>query len=344
MADSRRLCFVSGGSLVDGPQPPHVIFRGAVVEIDPVLLLLDVRQLRIAEAEHVRVIQQHVGQPLVASKEVVRTQTRAVIAPARPRVAGRFDVHSSIFADEERLATIAAARVAGIIVPGFAAGCAEHGEAGGEGCWILLVVVGIENICLGQQMRVSARIEERARWVHCAGCCQQGFEAGDMLIGASFVEWAPANDRRMIAVAADNSAPLVHKTAHRFLLRDIHPPTGELAPEQIAQLVRPVEGARLEDLLVEPRPVEPRGHRKLDVAAERLVTGRGVDAIGVEALVKDESLEDRPVVDEKAIALDGDFAEATVAANAVQHLASPQGVQWSGRRGRACPPATARPV
>jgi hypothetical protein len=100
----------------------------------------------------------------------------------------------------------------------------------------------------------------------------------------------------MIAVAAHDLVPLVHKTAHGFLILHIHSPTGKLAPHQAAQSVGPVEGARVEDLLVKPRPVEPRRQGKLDVVAERLVAGRGVDAIGVEALVKDEPLEYGPVV------------------------------------------------
>ena len=145
-------------------------------------------------------------------------------------------------------------------MPRVAAGRAEHGVAGGEGFWILLVVVGIKNIRLGQEVRVSTRIEERARRVHCARGRQQVFEARDELVGAGFVERAPANDCRMIAVAAHDLAPLVHKTADGFFLCDVHSPTRKLAPHQIAQLVRPVQGARLEDLLVKPRPIETRCH------------------------------------------------------------------------------------
>ena len=120
--------------------------------------------------------------------------------------------------------------------------------------------MGIKNVRFRQEMCVPARIEERACRVHCARGRQQVFEASDVLIGARFIQRAPPDKSRVIAVTAYGLAPLAHETAHRFFMCDIHTPTGKLAPHQITQLVRPVEGARLEDLLVQPRPVEPGCH------------------------------------------------------------------------------------
>ena len=97
-----------------------------------------------------------------------------------------------------------------------------------------------------------------------------------------------------------------------------HPPGGRLRPGQVAQFVRPVVETRLEDLLVEARPVEAGGHGDLDVLAECVIRRRCPDSVGIESLVEDEPLENRLVVQEELVADDGDLAQSCVGAHLVQ--------------------------
>ncbi len=57
------------------------------------------------------------------------------------------------------------------------------------------------------------------------------------------------------------------------------------------------------------------------VEAKGILGGSGVDALGVEALVQDQTLEHALAVDEEALAIQGDLAEAEVAADLIQDLA-----------------------
>jgi hypothetical protein len=91
----------------------------------------------------------------------------------------------------------------------------------------------------------------------------------------------------MVAVALDLGAPLVEDHALARGIVVVRAPARRLAPHEVAELVRPVEEARLEDLLVQPRAVEAGGHRELDVVLQRGVARRGPDAVGVEALVEE---------------------------------------------------------
>jgi len=72
---------------------------------------------------------------------------------------------------------------------------------------------------------------------------------------------------------------------------------------------------------MQPRPVEPRSHGELDVAPQCVVTRRGVDPFRVEALVENQPLKHRLVVDQHPEAIHVHFAEAEVAVHAVELLA-----------------------
>ncbi len=81
-----------------------------------------------------------------------------------------------------------------------------------------------------------------------------------------------------------------------------------------------VQEALLEDLLVEPGPVEAGFHGELDVAYQGLVGGRGHQPVGVPALVEDEPLEDRAPVEGHGLAPQADGAQPGVALHRVEHL------------------------
>ena len=101
----------------------------------------------------------------------------------------------------------------------------------------------------------------------------------------------------MVAVAQQDFGPFVDEGGIAFGLVVVAP-IGKFAPDQVAELVGPIEEPRLEDLLVQPRAVVTGGHRHLDVVLQRLVGGGGPDAVGIKTLVENQPLEDRLAVDQ----------------------------------------------
>ena len=95
---------------------------------------------------------------------------------------------------------------------------------------------------------------------------------------------------RMVPVAADDLRPFVDHRQIDGRILVVQAPVGELAPDHVSQLVGPIEEPRLENLLVQPGPVEAHGLRELDVVAQRLVARRGPDAFRIEALIEDQSV------------------------------------------------------
>lgn len=108
----------------------------------------------------------------------------------------------------------------------------------------------------------------------------------------------------MIEITPDGLAPLVQKAAEIRGVGMVEAPVGILAPDEIAEAVAVVQKPRLKDLLVKPCAVEAERHRQLNIANQRGLGGRGVNSVGVEALVEDEPLEDRFFVDEKFFAVE----------------------------------------
>ena len=113
------------------------------------------------------------------------------------------------------------------------------------------------------------------------------------------IEGTPADDRRMIAIALQDLGPLIDVVGIVLRLKVVAP-VGKLTPDQVTQLVRPVEEARLEDFLVQPGAVVTGGHAHLDVVLQRFVRRRGPDAIRIKTLVQDQPLEDPLAVDQDA--------------------------------------------
>ena len=123
----------------------------------------------------------------------------------------------------------------------------------------------------------------------------------------------------MVAVAQQHLGPLGDVGGIAVGLVVVAP-VGKLAPDQVAELVGPVEESRLENLLVQPRAVVAGGHRHLDVVLQRLVRRGGPDAVGIETLVENQPLEDRLAVDQDPPAVDGDLPQAEVALQLVDRL------------------------
>ena len=215
-------------------------------------------------------------------------------------------------ADEIRLATVLL--VAGRVDPGRTAP-GQWREAGGERGDILVVVVDVVDI--RYNMDIAAGVDDRARAV-------QGFrdrvDRGEnlaVLADVGFVERAPADDRWVADVSVKGFQPFRQKALQTRRTADIQAPTGMLAPDQVAQPVRPVQEAFLKDFLVQPCPVESERHGALDVAPEFVVRWCGVDAVRIEALVENQALEERFAIQQHGLAVPGDRAQPEIACQPV---------------------------
>lgn len=73
----------------------------------------------------------------------------------------------------------------------------------------------------------------------------------------------------------------------------VEAPVCVFAPNKIAESVRLVEKAPVENPFVQPCAVKAEALGKLDVAAERIAVRRGIDAVRIIALIENEPLKDR---------------------------------------------------
>ncbi len=125
----------------------------------------------------------------------------------------------------------------------------------------------------------------------------------------------------MIAVAHHFVGPLREEVANGLFVVDVQTPACLLGPSDVAQLVGPVEVSLLEDLLVETRAVEAHGLAHLDVVTQGLVAGSRPDTVGIEALVEDETLEVRLIIQVEVAAGQVYLAHSGIGLHLIQHVA-----------------------
>ncbi|OQC02431.1 MAG: hypothetical protein BWX80_03123 [Candidatus Hydrogenedentes bacterium ADurb.Bin101] len=109
-------------------------------------------------------------------------------------------------------------------------------------------------------MRIAAGLQDRSGKVNALGQVHDFF----LQRGCGrrrFIEGTPADDGRMVIVPIDDFLPLGDNRFLRRFLFVVHTPVRELAPDQIAQFVRPIQETRFEHLLMQPRAVETGGLR-----------------------------------------------------------------------------------
>ena len=198
-----------------------------------------------------------------------------------------------------------------------------------EGLDVLLVVVHVVDV--GLHVVVAAGINAGAGGIGGLGGQVHGAQHV-VVLGAAvavprLIERAPADERGVVEIALDLLQPLGQHAEHGLGAGVIQAPVGELAPHQVAQAVAVIEEALLEDLLMQARAIEAAGHGQFDVAHQRGVAGRGVDAVGVEALVEHRALEDGLAVDQEAVAVQAHGAQARVAVDNVLAVGERQVVQ-----------------
>ena len=166
-------------------------------------------------------------------------------------------------------------------------------------------------------MRPAGGIQHRPRGIESAGEVYQEAHEFAVLILLGFVERTPADQRGVVAIALEFFQPFGQEIAPRFRARDVQPPVGLFTPYEVAQPVAMVEEALFKDLFVQARAVEAHVHGKADITLQRRVAGRGVDAVGIEALIQHQPLEHGFAVEQQLAASESDGAHAEIALHRV---------------------------
>jgi len=151
-----------------------------------------------------------------------------------------------------------------------------------------------------------------------------------VVLPPALVERHPHHHAGMVVEGVDDRLPfglelpgrLVRALDVRVLAADVPVAAGHVLPDHQPQLVAPVVPPVGLDLDVLAGHVAAQLARDLDVVAQRLVGGRGVDAVGPEPLVQRPELEQRPVVEHQArhpglVLAQGDLAHAEVSGDLV---------------------------
>src|SRR5690606_35340868 len=200
---------------------------------------------------------------------------------------------------------------------GEAAVLAEHVGAGAGGlAGVAGARIDVEVLHVAVAAVDRAAAVDPAHVVDQAGrvpALDQVGDAGLVVLAPALVERHPHDDRRAAAVLVDHGLQL------GLELRLVTSPGRgrHVLPDEQAELVGvvvPAVGLDL-DVLADRVEAEPLGLHQ--VVLESLVGGRGVDAVGPEALVERADLEDGLAVEQHPVVLDFDAAHAEVRADLV---------------------------
>ena len=105
MQNRKALClslFDRSFAAVDLTDNFHIELRLSVVGIKTVHFLLYIVQLGVAEAEHLRIVQKHIRQPLITGKELFLGLRSVAVAPAVLVHALNIPLDAAVFADKYR--------------------------------------------------------------------------------------------------------------------------------------------------------------------------------------------------------------------------------------------------
>ena len=139
----------------------------------------------------------------------------------------------------------------------------------------------------------------------------------------AFVDGRPDDDRRVIVVALHRRNPLAGETGNVGSVEFVS--VGHFARDQKAEVVGPIEIARIFQLLVLARAIEAHLLGHADVVLDSFVGGRRQDAVGPVALIEHHLQEDGIVVQQHFAALGGDAANAEISLHPIeQHAAAAQ--------------------
>lgn len=169
--------------------------RAAVVGVEPVLFLLDVGQLRVAEGKNLRVVEQRVGEPLQPFEKLLFGLGRVAVTPCTLVHA---PADAAVFADEERLAGRVGLALVALHRLDVGAVQDERSEVLDHRRRFLLVVVDVVNIAF--DVEVPAGVDDGTGRVDRFGRAiderEQGIVLTAMVLIPRFVEGALHESKR----------------------------------------------------------------------------------------------------------------------------------------------------
>ena len=135
----------------------------------------------------------------------------------------------------------------------------------------------------------------------------------------ALVQRHPGDQAGMVVVAGNCLGHVAHHVALLAVAQPIG--AGQLAPHQQTHLVSPVQVAGILKLLMLTRAVVAHLQGQFDVLTQCIIAGSGQQTVGPVALVEDQALEERGVVQQDVAAGNGDLAHAEVGIDNVLRLA-----------------------
>ncbi len=142
-----------------------------------------------------------------------------------------------------------------------------------------------------------------------------------------FVKRAPPYNGRMVEISLQHLHPFRQKSFQRLWPAVVQPPAAMLLPDQVPKLVAEIQISGLKDFLMQSGPIEPCRQRETDVSLQILLRRSRVDPSGIKPLIQYQPLKDRPIVDQKSVALYAKLPHAEIAFDLVLPVGQLQIVQ-----------------
>ena len=302
----------------------------ALVSEHTVLLLLNVVKLSIAEAADVGILAKNCGESLKALDELFLALYSCAVAPA---VAFLYPTDSAVFAYKYRLCGIillalCVKRISiKLILDNALIYILEYYR---KRSGILSIIVNVEYASEGITAYVVIRDGSA---VHDYGTGRilslsyvidhLGHHIGDrsaVRTVPGFVKGAPTDERGVSHISIHLLKPAGKEGIDIHIVPVIPSPVTGLIPYHISVLIRIVEEAGLEYLLVESCTVEAEIHRIDYILLKSLIGRSGIDTVGIEALIKNESAEYVLAVNEEAFLVHRYGTETEISVDLIKNL------------------------
>ena len=121
----------------------------------------------------------------------------------------------------------------------------------------------------------------------------------------------------MVEISLHRLQPFGHKVSVCLGTGNVKSPVAVLAPDYIAQTVTMVKETRLKYLLMQSRAVKAAVHRTQNVGDQLVIVGSCVNALGIKALVKHQSLKYLFAVEHERAVLDRHASHTKIALNLI---------------------------
>ena len=255
------------------------------------MLLLYVVELGVAKGIYIGGVEERLGKTAVALVECLLGFGCVPVAPCAVTYA---QADSAVLADKERLAVFVALMVVLFKRLGLFSRFGEPLVFFTHRHRVRVVVVDVIKIG-GSGVAVSADVNAWAGGIvslcHGIDIFQSVIVNSLVLVAPGFVQRAPADDGGVVNVALKHLRPFSSESVHGVVRAHVHAPVAVFAPDHIAFFVAVVQEKGFKDLFVKTGAVKSRRHRQINVESELIRVLCGVDSLGIEALVENETLE-----------------------------------------------------